>query len=110
MHRGHSRERTMASDQIGDRPALLSRSRHSTRMGLAAVLVWVWLAVGLPEAVAQELAGLARLHEGRSMRATSAHRSGSDGKYDPAAELDPNSNWDNQNVPPGETRLLMEAK
>ena len=100
----------MASEQTGGRLAWRSGRRHSTRMGPAAVLVGVWLAVGWPAALAQELAGLARPHEGRSMRATSAHRSGSDGKYDPAAELDPNSNWDNQNVPPGETRLLMEAK
>lgn len=44
------------------------------------------------------------------MRATSSHRSGPDGKYDPAAEIDPNSNRDNQSVPPGETKVLLDAK
>jgi hypothetical protein len=44
------------------------------------------------------------------MRATSSHRSGPDGKYDPAADIDPNSNWDNQNVPPGNTKVLMDVE
>ncbi len=41
------------------------------------------------------------------MRATSSHRVGPDGKYDPKGQLDPNSNWDNKNVPPGQTKVLM---
>ncbi len=44
------------------------------------------------------------------MRATSAHRVGPDGKYDPKGKLDANSNWDNKNVPPGETKVLMDVK
>ncbi|MCO6046338.1 DUF2961 domain-containing protein [Aeoliella sp. ICT_H6.2] len=43
------------------------------------------------------------------MRATSAHRIGEDGKYDPEGEFDPNSNWDNKKLEPGKTRVLMEA-
>ncbi|MBE7557918.1 DUF2961 domain-containing protein [bacterium] len=53
---------------------------------------------------------LAKPHDGRSMRATSAHRIGPDGKYDPQGEFDPNSNWDNKNVEPGATKVLMEEK
>ncbi|HNS00491.1 MAG TPA: DUF2961 domain-containing protein [Planctomycetota bacterium] len=52
---------------------------------------------------------LAKPKDGRSMRASSAHRIGPDGKYDPAGEPDPNSNWDNKNVPPGETKVLMDV-
>ena len=71
--------------------------------------VWLLLVPTLP-ASGGDLEDLARPHEGRSMRATSSHRSGPDGKYDPNAELDPHSNWDNQNVPPGETKILMDEK
>ena len=56
------------------------------------------------------LSDLARPHEGRSMRASSTHRIGPDGKYDPNGEPDPNSNWDNKNVPPGETKVLMDVE
>ena len=56
------------------------------------------------------LADLARPHEGRSMRATSTHKIGPDGKYDPNGEPDPQSNWDNKNVPPGQTKVLMNVK
>lgn len=77
-------------------------------MGLAiAAMAICWLQV--PIASGGVMEDLARPQEGRSMRATSSHRSGPDGKYDPTAELDPNSNWDNQNVPPGQTKVLMEA-
>lgn len=62
------------------------------------------------EAAASGLADLARPQEGRSRRATSAHRVGPDGKYDPAGQFDPNSNWDNKNVAPGETKVLMDEK
>jgi hypothetical protein len=55
------------------------------------------------------LAELARPHDGRSMRASSAHRVGPDGKYDPHGQLDPNSNWDNKNVLPGKTKVLLDA-
>ena len=73
------------------------------------------LAVGLilstwSLAAAQNLENLAKPHHGRSRRATSAHRVGPDGKYDPKGELDPNSNWDNKSVAPGETKVLMDEK
>lgn len=56
------------------------------------------------------LSDLAAPQDGRSMRETSTARIGVDGKYDPKGEFDPNSNRDNRNVPPGETRVLMDAK
>jgi len=56
------------------------------------------------------LADLARAHNGRSMRATSTHKIGPDGKYDPNGEPDPQSNRDNKSVPPGETKVLMDVK
>ncbi len=59
---------------------------------------------------AGSLDDLARPHEGRSMRETSTHKIGSDGKYDPNGEPDPQSNWDNKNVEPGQTKVLMNAK
>ena len=59
---------------------------------------------------ADVMSDLARPKEGRSMRDTSTHRVGPDGKYDPKGEFDPNSNWDNKNVFPGETKVLMDAK
>ena len=83
----------------------------SRRVGAAPFLAGPWLLVALLAAGssrAGSLADLARPQEGRSMRATSSHRSGPDGKYDPNAPIDPNSNWDNQNVPPGATKVLMD--
>ncbi|MHC4565038.1 MAG: glycoside hydrolase family 172 protein [Planctomycetota bacterium] len=59
---------------------------------------------------AGSLADLARPHEGRSMRATSTHKVGADGKFDPNGEPDPQSNWDNKNVAPGDTKVLMDVK
>ena len=59
---------------------------------------------------AGSLANLARPHEGRSMRETSAHKIGPDGKFDPNGEPDPNSNWDNKSVAPGDTKVLMDVK
>jgi hypothetical protein len=72
------------------------------------------------------LDGLARPISGRSMRATSTMRMGElrrgpDGnrdagerRYDPAADPrgdgDVKSNWDNFNVPPGGTHVLMDAQ
>ena len=50
------------------------------------------------------LADLARPHQGRSQRASSAHR------LEPGGEYDPDSNWDNKNVPPGETKVLLDAE
>jgi hypothetical protein len=49
------------------------------------------------------LADLARPHEGRSQRSSSSHRVEETGEYDP------DSNWDNKNVPPGDTKVLLDA-
>ena len=68
------------------------------------------LCLAEPVQSAQSLADLATPQDGRSRRATSAHRSGADGKYDPQAPLDPDSNWDNQNLAPGATRVLMDEQ
>jgi hypothetical protein len=76
---------------------------------LASVAIGLLLTAG-QFAAAGDLEDLARPHDGRSMRATSSHRIGPDGKYDPHGELDPNSNRDNQSVPPGETKILMDEK
>jgi hypothetical protein len=72
------------------------------------------------------LDGLAQPQKGRSMRATSAMRVGElrrgpDGdrtkgerRYDPSADprgdSDVRSNWDNFNVPPGATHVLLDEK
>jgi hypothetical protein len=82
----------------------LTRRPGATRV---SVLVVALLIVAAP-AAAGDLADLARPQDGRSMRATSSHRIGPDGTYDPKGELDPDSNRDNQSVPPGETKVLME--
>jgi hypothetical protein len=76
---------------------------------LAAAGVLLCMA-GYQRASGGLLEDLARPHEGRSMRSSSTHRVGADGKYDPEGEPDPNSNWDNKNVGPGETKVLMDVK
>ena len=79
----------------------------TNRSRLASVAIGLlWLVV--PPAGAGSLEDLAKPHNGRSMRATSSHRIGPDGKYHPQGELDPDSNRDNQNVPPRATKVLME--
>jgi hypothetical protein len=80
------------------------------KVRLLSLLVIGWFVSVSSPVGAQGLAELARPQEGRSMRATSAHRIGADGKYDPNGEFDPNSNWDNKNVAPGDTKVLMEAE
>jgi len=91
------------------RPRGLKRAARcagaTARGGSAAIILFAALA---PALLAGDLQDLARPQEGRSMRATSSHRIGPDGKYDPHGDLDPNSNWDNKNVEPGETKILME--
>jgi D-arabinan exo alpha-(1,3)/(1,5)-arabinofuranosidase (non-reducing end) len=79
-----------------------------TPIRTAALLATATTLVVVSSAPAQNLADLATPHDGRSMRATSAHRVNADGEYDPNGELDPNSNWDNKNVPAGATKVLME--
>lgn len=67
------------------------------------------LCAGLSQSLlADFLADLARPHQGRSMRETSTHKIGPDGKFDPTGKPDPNSNWDNKSVKPGETKVLMD--
>jgi hypothetical protein len=44
------------------------------------------------------------------MRESSTHRIGPDGKFDPQGKPDPNSNWDNKNVEPGDTKVLMDRE
>ncbi|HNY27312.1 MAG TPA: DUF2961 domain-containing protein [Candidatus Sumerlaeota bacterium] len=56
------------------------------------------------------MSDLAQPQEGRSMRVSSTHRLGPDGKFDPKGKPDPNSNWDNKNVEPGKTAVLMDEK
>ncbi len=60
--------------------------------------------------LADFMANLARPHTGRSMRETSTHKIGPDGKFDPNGKPDPNSNWDNKSVKPGDTKVLMDVK
>lgn len=56
------------------------------------------------DAGASSLADLARPQSGRSMRVTST------GKLPNSDEPDPNSNRDNSNVAPGQTKVLLDAK
>jgi hypothetical protein len=56
------------------------------------------------DAGADFLADLARPQSGRSMRATST------GKLPNSDEADPNSNRDNSNVAPGQTKVLLDVK
>jgi len=71
------------------------------------LLLWVSLS---QVSFADFLANLARPHEGRSMRATSTGRIRRDGKYDPNGEPNPQSNRDNSNVAPGQSKVLMDVK
>jgi hypothetical protein len=84
--------------------SLSIENRISPVFGL---LLCIWLS---QVSFADFLADLARTHEGRSMRATSTGRIRRDGKYDPNGEPDPQSNWDNSNVAPGQTKVLMDVK
>jgi hypothetical protein len=58
--------------------------------------------------------GVAKPKDGRSMRATSTNRVGKDGKYDPKADptgdLRELSNYDNFQVGPGKTHVVMDVK
>ncbi len=51
----------------------------------------------------QSLEALAAPQAGRSMRATSTHLL-------PDGACDPDSNWDNSNVKPGETKILLDTR
>jgi hypothetical protein len=84
---------------------------------LAAAL---WALVATPTRAAGPLEGLAKPQEGRSMRATSTMRIGEVRrggaqkkllpKADPRGDLEEDSNWDNFQVAPGETHVLMDEK
>jgi hypothetical protein len=86
----------------------------------ALFLVPLLVAVGLcaPQAfcAAQEglLGSLAKPTDGRSMRASSTFREGADGKYDakafPKGDEVEKSNFDNFQVGPGKTHVLMDVK
>jgi hypothetical protein len=65
---------------------------------LLAVLSAAWIAPVL----AQDLADLAKPMEGRSMRSTSTQRH-PDGTY-------ASGNWDNSNVAPGQTKVVLDAE
>jgi hypothetical protein len=73
------------------------------------VVTFACLAESNKQSPAQDLSSLAQPLVGRSMRATSSHRKGVGGQYDPKGELDPDSNADNQSLAAGETRVLLEA-
>jgi len=68
----------------------------------------VWVLTFAVQAEGSFLSELARPMDGRSMRESSTHRLGADGKFDPNGKPDANSNWDNKNVGPGETKVLMD--
>jgi len=78
------------------------------------------IALCLATAIAQSqdlgglLGGLAKPQDGVSRRATSTFRAGPDGKYDPKAhptgDLKEHSNYDNFQVAPGATHVLMDEK
>ena len=99
----------------------MSFHRHSpTRRGIApAILVaWILATTSLTRA-AGPLEELAQPQEGRSMRATSTMRIGEvrrgaekklNPKADPKGDLDEASNWDNFQVDPGETHVLLDEK
>ncbi|MBN1341924.1 MAG: DUF2961 domain-containing protein [Phycisphaerae bacterium] len=92
-------------------PLQILYKNHSCLLSfLFSLLICLALLLLSAPALAGSLADLANPHEGRSMRASSAHRIDPDGKYDPNGDLDPNSNWDNKNVEPGQTKILMDAK
>jgi len=82
-------------------------SMNKRSLAVFSLLLCLWLSQSLP---ADFLADLARPHQGRSMRETSTHKIGADGKFDPKGKPDPNSNWDNKSVQPGQTKVLMDVK
>ncbi len=107
----------------------LYRFRIRTTITMAAFF-WLWGCGGGSSAPAPGtggvLDGLARPQSGRSMRATSAMRVGEirrgpegdrnagerryDLKADPRGDDDVRSNWDNFNIPPGGTHVLLDEQ
>ena len=84
--------------------------RAVTRVLLLILLAFSFFTYSPQSLLAGSLADLAQPHEGKSMRETSTHKIGPDGKFDPNGQPDPNSNWDNKNVLPGDTKVLMDVK
>lgn len=86
--------------------------RYPCGMKLTCACIGI-LVLALIPAGAASLSELAKPIEGRSMRASSTHRAGADGKYDPAAppkgDLTEASNRDNQSLAPGAARVLLDA-
>jgi hypothetical protein len=80
------------------------------RIALVASILGTLLFALVVDTHAALLSDLAKPQEGRSRRESSAHRIGADGKYDPQGEPDPNSNWDQKDVPPGKTQVLMDRQ
>ncbi len=95
------------------KPSNYCHSRPLRLLCLASLLLALSLRGG-------SLEDLAKPHEGRSMRATSTmrvgevRRGGAERKLNPKAEprgdLDEASNWDNFNVGPRETHVLLDEK
>lgn len=94
-----------------------SVKRFSRVTGISAVVIFM----ALLAARADVMGDIAKPQSGRSMRATSTMRIGevrrgpaSERKLDPKAEprgdLDEASNWDNFNIAPGETHVLLDEK
>jgi hypothetical protein len=80
------------------------------------VPIAAWISLLLQNTlVAQTLfQDLTKPPEGRSMRATSTFRKGADGKYDPKADpFQDDTEWSNEDcflVPPGETKVVLDAE
>jgi hypothetical protein len=96
--------------------ARMSPGGHSFgSAGFTALMLCIIISLTAPCCLADDLlSGLAKPHDGRSMRATSTFREGPDGKYDPRAtpkgDYVEKSNWDNFTVAPGATHVLMDEK
>lgn len=91
---------------------MVIRAARATALALLAVAVY---GTPVPACRADDLlGGLARPHDGRSRRETSTFREGPDGRYsraaDPLGSRAEKSNFDNFQVRPGETHVLMDAK
>jgi Protein of unknown function (DUF2961) len=98
-------------------PRFLDKAAHrrfSCALWGTSVLYLALLATASIGVADDLLSGLAKPHEGRSMRATSTFRQGKDGKYDPKADpkgdRDEGSNRDNFRVAPGATHVLMNEE
>ncbi|MBP7933213.1 MAG: DUF2961 domain-containing protein [Phycisphaerae bacterium] len=82
------------------------RRRLLSALVFLLLATWAWAQGALSE--------LARPVQGRSMRATSSFRQGSDGKYDahanPLGDEQEKSNFDNRLVPPGDQVVLLDAQ